>query len=107
MRAFADMTATLTPSLRLDAGTLYDACPFLGLGDHEGIGLGGREHDWHRADVGESHQAIGVGERCIDLAIKSVDDLARRAGRGANARERAHLEAWNSFARQRNVGYGR
>src|SRR5215510_15958205 len=47
--AFAGMTVRncceSRGSLRLDAGALDHLGPFLGLGNHEGIGLSRREHD--------------------------------------------------------------
>src|SRR5262245_5510955 len=94
-------------SLRLNAGALDHLCPFLGLRGHEGIGLGGREHDRLGSDIGKARQDRRIGECSVDLAIEPLDDLARRARRRADARERAHLEARNGLARERNVRYCR
>ena len=77
--------ASRRPSLNRDVGELDHLAPLRGfVGDHLAEFLRRAAEDQH-AHLGEPLLDLGVGEAVVDLGVELVDDLARRAARGANA----------------------
>src|SRR5713101_5384632 len=55
------------------------------------------------AKVGKPRLHLGIGEGRIDLLVKPLHDLGRRALWSADAKKRARLVAWHKIGDGRNV----